>query len=212
MHPLQYRKLLFNCVDAPPQEVASFIVERFSKPNPYDSGPPVAYHVEECECSWKDAYTDIPDPVWRPLVCILWEPKSRPGHSVFMSTRSDGMSFSVYKMSKASPHEWIHIGIGDQDSLPYPSATFRYYSQQNRRELAVAKDDRGKWEFVSNGSPCSFEDLSNYRKRSISERLTRDTIFHYLSELNYDVQSEEFWTPISSVKLWQEILEDPERC
>ncbi len=204
MHPLQFRKLVFNVVSAPPAEVADYIVERFSRPSPLRFGPPSIYHVESGEFDWREAYTDVPEKGWRPLVCILWEPQNRVGHTVFMSNSSDGMSFSVSKVSKFSSHLWCHVSIGDHPSLPWKGASFRYYLQETRREIALGNNERGKWDFVETGSPLPFEEPERYNQRLVRDRLNRGTIYRYLAALGYEAEDEDFWRPLSSVKLWQE--------
>jgi hypothetical protein len=134
---------------------------------------------------------------------LFWEPKLYPNTVAFMGNFDDGMSHSVWSLSKQSPREWINIRI--YDGTDYPGCFFDYYADHQRtsRRIMSSKDING-WEFVQEGTMQSFENSSYYKRRLLKNRLNREIVTEYMGKLGIDIVRNEFWeTARPAILLYQ---------
>jgi hypothetical protein len=205
-----FSHLLFTCVNAPPSEVVGTVIFGFNEPNAWtprdDRGQPVTqYFVAERPRSSDDIfpYFDKTEPGYKPHRISFWEPTNCPGNTVMMGNSYDGLSHSVFRLSEASPRTWMNVRL--YDSTEYPASILDYYSDYGKiaRRLASIREESG-WHFFESGPAQSFEDLSNYQKRRIADRLTREIVREYLSKIGLDIRNEAFWRATgSSYLVWQ---------
>jgi hypothetical protein len=53
--------------------------------------------------------------------------------------------------------------------------------------------DSDKWKFYEEGTVLPFEDVNNYKKRKIADRLNADIIDDYLKQNGIDISNSSFW-------------------
>lgn len=90
---------------------------------------------------------------------------------------------------------WSIIGLNPMLKLlpHYQSASFLEhflygFTKQGMRIVHNIKTE-DKWKFDQEGEPLAFEDVRNYRKRMIKDRLNRELIFDYMQKLGLDPES-----------------------
>jgi hypothetical protein len=135
---------------------------------------------------------------------VFWEPRLRPATTVFMGALDDGMSHSVWSLSRESPHTWINVRI--YDNTEYPGCFFDYYTDYRRvlRRLMACKDEEG-WDFAQEGPIQPFENLDHYSMRFKKDRLNREIITEYMEKLGFPIAQDGFWeTDKPASLLWQE--------
>jgi hypothetical protein len=60
--------------------------------------------------------------------------------------------------------------------------------------IVYSMTDSGKWVFYQEGEILGFEDISNYSKRKIKDRLNFSIIVDYCNKLGFDILNQEFWS------------------
>jgi hypothetical protein len=72
---------------------------------------------------------------------------------------------------------------------------YNYLSVASNGKLVrtVAATVDGKWQFTGWGEPLWFEDLGNYGKRRIKDRVNYHIIAGYLKKLGWEIDSDAFW-------------------
>jgi len=77
----------------------------------------------------------------------------------------------------------------DLEKTQYPAAAFEFYRDgQSVRCVRASREEDG-WHFVNRGTPLPFEDVSQYSRRAISDRLNRTTLETMLSRLDIDLNA-----------------------
>jgi hypothetical protein len=67
-----------------------------------------------------------------------------------------------------------------------------YYNNGVRKRIVRALYDM-KWTFYETGEPLPFEDIENYKKRKITDRINKDIITSYLLKIGLDINSADFY-------------------
>ncbi len=52
------------------------------------------------------------------------------------------------------------------------------------------------WVFHEQGEPCFFEEVGNYKKRRIKDRLNKETLISYCDKLGIKVAEPDFLNPL----------------
>jgi hypothetical protein len=135
---------------------------------------------------------------------VFWEPNLHAGTTALMGLFADGMSHTIWSLSRRSPYRWINIRIYDGDA--YPGCFFDFYADCRKvlRRLMACKDEDG-WEFGQEGPVQPFEEPDYYRRRLIRDRLNREIITKYMEKLGFLIAQDGFWkTDKVAHFLWQE--------
>ena len=122
-----------------------------------------------------------------------------------MSNHSDGMSFSVSRLSEDKPWTWINMRISDSPNDPYPGVFFDYYSRNRviERKIGCYKDESG-WGFLQEGPVQPFENEVYYRERLKKHRFNRAIVTEYMQKLGCDISASSFWNANGpAYLLWQ---------
>ena len=199
MSPLDFRRLRLTCVDCDATQFVSFLT------NSYNRSPGSSqYHSELGHFTFADAYIDLPTNNRAPLKAIIWEPQNTPGRCAFMTNVDHGLVSFSERTSRSTDFEWVHISVSDSSMELNPAVVFRYYHGQARRFVGAGKFDSARWEFHAYGDILPFEDNRLYAQRRVSDRLKRTDVLNYLESVGYPVRSDDFWSPRSAFRLWQE--------
>lgn len=89
------------------------------------------------------------------------------------------------------------------NSARYPATIMEIYGPDDTDFLNIVRSissgfDGSKWEFAANGNIQPFEDTNLYKRRSIKERFTGNTLDHYLKALGISAFDENFYAPDAS--------------
>jgi len=127
---------------------------------------------------------------------VLYEPVTNPGSTVFFANFTDGWYTAVRNYSKIYKKNAFQVGFTTSELIDYP-AFFFYYFYLNKgkfteRTVHAIKED--KWVFYSDDNPLAIEDVANYTKRSIKDRINNNIIIEYLKKAGYDLTDIPFYT------------------
>jgi len=123
---------------------------------------------------------------------VLFEPANAANTTVFISNVSDGWYTLCNLLSGVVPGRHILARSSIEDD--YPGTVFYVLEGGETLRLVAARRDEPSWEFVTEGEPLPFEDVSNYEKPRIAHRLDRVILVQYLRKLGWDLEDPEFWT------------------
>ena len=206
MNPyIAFSDILFTCIDGPINTVSDTVVSAFNEPSPWVSNSPIRYFVKEVVHDVNLAYSIHAERDTTKLQRIVfWEPRLYPGKTFLMGRFHDGLSHSIFRVSKASDYTWVNVRMyNDPD---YPGVFLDYYAKRRTimRRLMSCKDEAG-WDFVQDGPLQTFERPAYYSRRAKQDRLNRDILTEYLGEIGYDVLENDCWkSDIPARLLWQE--------
>lgn len=124
----------------------------------------------------------------------MWKPDglSRDGVA-YMTNMPDGWPTLMNYYFSQFTHEIISISLSNAHEL-YPAYSYSHSRGDNQRGVLVLKEEK-KWEFFQRGVPFEYEDLANYNKRKISDRLNSTIIKTYLERIGIYLDDERFWLP-----------------
>ena len=126
------------------------------------------------------------------IQCLIWRPKSIESDFVaFISNMPDGWPTLLNYYLKHYDRDLIRVRLSDENKN-YPVYQMEYLNKTWRRVVQVLKDS-DKWTFYQEGSPLMFEDVENYKKRKISDRLNEEIIQDYLKKNGIDISKTDFW-------------------
>jgi hypothetical protein len=124
---------------------------------------------------------------------IALEPCLNEKMTFFVANIQDGWHTLIYSVCKHFKLRCFELSISN-DTIDYPSNKIVCYDNGvNIRSIRAIMADDNKWEFYQKGDPLAFENLENYKKRRIKDRLNRAIIIQYLARLNIDLNSNDFW-------------------
>lgn len=139
---------------------------------------------------------------------VFFEPMTAPGTTAFMPNYQDGWLTMCNALAGLMPGE--HMKIRACVTGDYPLADFEMWSAGDSVRYVRAMREDPSWEFFARGEPQAFEDLSNYRKKRIADRLDRRILVEYLTKLGWDISQPEFWKAYSGGNAFY-LREDPSR-
>jgi len=205
-----FSELLFTCVSGPLSEIVRTMLAGFNEPDESTTRNTrgeavVEFFAKQIEHDVSLAYLDKGErDGTQPQHVVLWEPRIRPGVTVFMGADWDGMGHSVFALSNDSPYTWVNIRI--YDDAVYPGSFFDYYANHRTivRRVMACRDEEG-WDFAQKGAVQPFENANYYIRRSKKDRLNREIITEYMETLGYMIAHDGFWrTDKPAYLLWQE--------
>lgn len=127
---------------------------------------------------------------------ILFEPLTNPDVTVFFPNFPDGWFTLVLNYPALFKKNAFQVGFTVDKTRKYPAYFFHYFFSKNGqnmdRTVHAIKED--KWVFFEGGTPLAIEDISNYTKRKITDRINNEIIIDYLQKAGYDLTNEVFFT------------------
>jgi hypothetical protein len=131
------------------------------------------------------------------LKILLWEPKLKPGSTVFVSNLIDGSDSLINILSNKYDKETYKIFITIDNKVKYPAYLFSYKRNNFERSVRAAFED--KWIFSQKGIPLPTEDKGVYKKKKIKDRVNRQVITSILNREGWDIEDGLFWKPMSGL-------------
>ena len=139
---------------------------------------------------------------------ILFEPLTNPNVTVFFPNFPDGWYTLVLNYPRLFNKNAFQAGFTVGNTKKYPAYFFHYFFSGNgenwQRTVQAIKED--KWIFFDGGTPLAIEDISNYRKRKITDRINNEIIIGYLKKAGYDLTNDAFFKPKKNAILFSNVL------
>ena len=181
----------FSCFDCPKEQLVANVEEVLKS---FPQSRKIKKTIYDSES------LALPEQVYNPLngkSVSIWEPKSKPGSSVFVANIQDGWSSLVWGVATRFSLTCVNIRISSLED-EWPIVEFTYFEKGcEKRIIRVMKDDP-KWGFFESGETLSFEDTSYYQKRRIRDRFPRHLLLQYLMKLDWNTEEKTFWQSSSS--------------
>ncbi len=76
---------------------------------------------------------------------------------------------------------------------------YRDYSSPQMKERVVHAMKDPRWAFYEKGEPLYFEDVANYKKRKIKDKVNKQILVSYCNRLGLNVEDPDFLNPRGSV-------------
>lgn len=114
----------------------------------------------------------------------FWSPLCRPDGTALVSNAA-----IAYNLASRFGHRVIQIRISTTAD-EWPICEFQLSEGGVERRFIRAFRDDSKWDFFEKGEPLPFEDLNQYRKRRIRDRLTPEMAREYCLALGWNIESE----------------------
>jgi len=178
----------------------SFIVDRFDQVDEQFGG----IISDSLNKKWKRkdatlldnflAYSDEKNVPMVNVKCLIWQPSGLTRNGVaFMTNMPDGWPtlLNYYFLNFLSEIVMVTIDNVEEE---LPTFSFKYLRGDDQRVVRVSKEEGG-WMFYQNGTALEFEDVANYKKRKISDRLNATIIKTYLERIGIYLDDERFWLP-----------------
>lgn len=126
---------------------------------------------------------------------ILFEPSTNPGVTVFFPNFSDGWYTAVYNYTRLNNKSAFQVGFTVENTMEYPAFFFKFFythkGQIKERTVYAIKED--KWVFFAEGNPLAIEDIENYSKKKIKDRINNEIIIGYLKKAGYNLTDNNFF-------------------
>jgi hypothetical protein len=204
MNPyVDYSRLIFTCVSAPPRDVSAAFLDAFNRVDATQQSmygvQPDQYEVKTLPLDLALAYVDRPPATSYPDAILFWSPASGVvrglEHTVFMTTTSDGRSLAIWKLAKETPWRWINIDVDDSPAQFYQGFRFQYHDafRTVNRDIRAGIGDDDRWFFDARGDLMPFENADHYQRSRIKDRLNRRILSEYLQNIGYDITDAGFW-------------------
>ncbi len=126
---------------------------------------------------------------------LLFEPVTNPGSTVFFTNFVDGWYTAVYNYTRLYNKSAYQVGFTIDDTKEYPAYIFNFFYMdkgriKNRTVQAIKED---KWTFYAGETSLAIEDLNNYKRKRIKDRINNEIIISYLQKAGYDLTNEMFY-------------------
>lgn len=120
-----------------------------------------------------------------PIFCF-WENNLYPNKVFFISNYEDGLYTLCNVIHRNIKGNMIMCSLSNEQNRENPSCQF-HYSDSNcvERHILAYKED--KWVFHQEGVPLSIENIENYNRKLIKQRLNNSIIEEYLGRLGIDL-------------------------
>ncbi len=127
---------------------------------------------------------------------ILFEPLTNPGTTVFFPNMTDGWYTLVYNYTRLYKKNAFKVGFTTDETIKYPAYFFKYFYIEKDKiiERAVHAIKEDKWVFCTSNSSLDIEDITNYLKRNIKDRLNNEIIIDYLFKAGYNMKDKNFYS------------------
>lgn len=112
----------------------------------------------------------------------FWSPLCKPGGTALVAN-----ACIAYNLAHRFGHRVIEIRISPAND-EWPICEFQLSEGGTERRFIRAFRDDTKWDFHEQGEPLPFEDLSQYRKHRIRDRLTPEIVRGYCLALGWDIE------------------------
>jgi hypothetical protein len=135
---------------------------------------------------------------------ILFEPSTNPNVTVFFPNLIDGWYTAVYNYTRLNNKSSIQVGftVDSAKSLPAYSFKFIFIDNGQLQERTVHAIMEDRWVFFNKGNPLKIEDVDNYSKKKIKDRINNEIIIGYLQKAGYDLTDPNFFTSNKSTILF----------
>lgn len=126
---------------------------------------------------------------------ILFEPSTNPDVTVFFPNFSDGWYTAVYNYTRLNNKGAFQVGFTVENTMEHPAFFFKFLhthkGQIKERTVHAIKED--KWVFLAEGNPLAIEDIENYSKKKIKDRINNEIIIGYLKKAGYNLTDNNFF-------------------
>ena len=96
---------------------------------------------------------------------------------------------------------FYQFSFSNQDTL-YKKFSFQKYESGKISRLVYAMQDP-KWIYHEQGTALDFENLDNYKRRRIKDKLTKSIIIEYCKALNLNIVDDCFWETQESALFYE---------
>jgi hypothetical protein len=125
------------------------------------------------------------------LNAIFYEIECCKGKTVMISNSIDGWMTLCNKISYESSFSYYNFKLSRPNIEEYINSFAYYCKGVNQRTVYVMKD--AKWFFYEYGEPLWFENIMNYKKRIIRNRLDYNILISYCMKLGIDILDDSFF-------------------
>jgi hypothetical protein len=136
---------------------------------------------------------------------LIWKPESiHFDLTGFFTNMSDGWDVLLGNYSRQFNEDVISIKLS-KAKTEYPIYSFEYKKMGETQRLIRSIKEIDKWEFFEKGNVQQFENIDNYKKRRIADRINNEIIIGYLEKNQIDIEDESFWLASKAVKFWTDL-------
>jgi hypothetical protein len=121
---------------------------------------------------------------------LIWSPSSNPTTTIFFSNLQDGWHTLIHILSKKYLFPSYTIAL--ENILSEEPHFLFYYHEGEKERIVRAMKESNRWNFYEEGIPLIFENLDNYTKKRIKDRVTKEMLIGYLKYLNWDILDDAF--------------------
>jgi hypothetical protein len=107
------------------------------------------------------------------------------------SNYEDGLITLSCHISDNLNEPFYQFSFSNSDHLDKKFSLERYVNGEILRVVYAMQDP--KWVFYEQGEILSFEDVTNYEKKRKPNRLNKEIIIDYCSQLGFDIKNDNFW-------------------
>jgi hypothetical protein len=127
---------------------------------------------------------------------LLFEPATNSGSTVFFPNFYDGWYTAVYNYTRLYNKSAYQVGFTVDETKEYPAYFFNFFyinkGQIIQRTVHAIKQN--KWVFYAGEAPLAIEDVKNYTKKKIKDRINNEIIIDYLKKAGYNLTDNKFYT------------------
>lgn len=117
------------------------------------------------------------------------------------SNYEDGLISLSTQISNNLNEPFYQFSFSNPDCLDKKFSMERYTNGEISRVVYVMQDP--KWKFYEQGEILSFEDITNYEKKRIPSRLSKEIIIEYCARLGFEITSNNFWESAESAFFYE---------
>jgi hypothetical protein len=134
---------------------------------------------------------------------MLYTPTRFPDQCVLVANLADGWSSYSHVLCERHGFSCFRVRSTTRNAEDWINE-FKVFSKGRPARLVYSMWD-GKPKFWQQGNPMPFEDLSNYQKKRIKDRLTRNIIAGYSKACSGDIDSDDFWSTETEALIIEQI-------
>jgi hypothetical protein len=121
---------------------------------------------------------------------LIWSPSSNSNTTIFFSNLGDGWHSLIHILS--TKYLFPSYTIALENILSEEPHFLFYYQEDKKKRIVRAMKESNRWNFYEDGTPLVFENLDNYTKKRIKDRVTKQILLDYLKCLNWDILDDAF--------------------
>lgn len=138
-----------------------------------------------------------PPPIIKPggghfVKFVLWEPIDNKNKTALFVNLQDAYDSLIYVWNDRFKKQAITLRLSNDDICEYPHHEFVIRTESNGERIVYTHVE-SKWEFFQSGNSLDFENLENYKRRKIRDRLTNEIINEYMDKLGYKIWKDDFY-------------------